>query len=225
MLDPDAVRLPDQRAVAGGGEVAGDVGIAAIQPGRIRPDHLDPVLDQPAGGRGAEARVVVPVALGAEVLVLPEPQAHDLARAERGAGALDGGGQLVRLDPIARLVAPQVDDDAGREEVLELELVDRPRGPALGGRVVVPRRVDVGARVSGEGEPLGADADAVHVLRLGTEHELALRERVGVALVLDLGGEDGAHPAPDLPRIRLLDRHAQVHEAQVHRSLSPSHMN
>ena len=53
VLDADAVCLPEQRAVAGGGEVAGDVGIAAIQPGRIRPDHLDARARSASGSTAA----------------------------------------------------------------------------------------------------------------------------------------------------------------------------
>ena len=123
---------------------------------------------------------------------------------------------LVPVRGARRLVAAQVNHHAGREEVLELELVNRARRAPFGGGVVVPWRVDVRAGVGRERQALRADPHPAHVLRLGAEHELALRQGLGVALILDLRSEDRAHAALDLAGVRRLYGHAEIDESQAH---------
>ncbi len=73
---------------------------------------------------------------------------HDVAGTQLMAGGGDALLHLRHRDRVGVGLLPGVDSDARGEEPIKRQLVDRRRGRSLDRRVVVPRRVDVGAGVS-----------------------------------------------------------------------------
>ena len=95
--------------------------------------------------------------------------------------------EVVRLDLRATLEVADVHAHARPDEPLERQLVDRARALALAGREVVPRRVDVGARVGDRRDGVVGPALAVREVRHLAAEDLRHQLRgLGVRLVRDL---------------------------------------
>ena len=158
-VDAGAVRLPQDRGVLRPLVLRAQRHERAVEAPGVGADHLHAALEQPRRrlarepGAGVEVLRRVPLLLGAG------PQQHDvvglqLVGAERRLQVRD-------LDPLAPRHLAHVEPHAGAQEPVERQLVDRPRALAAAGREVVPRRVDVRARVGDQRDRLRRPALAV----------------------------------------------------------------
>ena len=203
--------FPDHFGIARLLEFPGQEGQGPVPAPGVDAHHFDPLLQKEKGALPVHPRPLDQVLLSAPGPVGPGLNQHDVQGFEFVADALQLPFHLGHGDPLAVPLVPEIEDHAVAEAPGQRDLVNGPGPlPLVHGGMIVKGRIQVRARVGGEGEKLHGPSQTGRKLVFGDSRE-KLHHLLGAHFmgdVVDLGNHHGR-----VARESRLDGDAQINES------------